>query len=254
MTEKEILQHIDEGANFYIQLFGHAEHMEIIEREFFRYVKPKTDVHGISFVFDIRPDGLPIGRIKEIVSEIKALNMPFWLNLTSPDETFRLFFGKDRIHGQTLFHEEDEVYMAMLPSQNTLDRADKNTIVRVQTPEEFAVWAKISNDILSGGLPDIHPVFHYPLCREKMMKCYTLYVGNEPVAVCAILDNHGIASLEFVAVLPEMRRKGYAKAVCKKAVGDAFADGAKIVTVRAINPAVSLLYHSLGFTVYNYAI
>lgn len=180
--------------------------------------------------------------------------MPFWLNLTSPDEVFRLFFGRDRIHGQRVFHEEDEVYMALLPAQNTSVHAGKNTVVRVQTPEEFALWTKISNDILAGGLPDIHPVFHYPLCREGQMKCYILYADNEPVAVCAIADHHGIASLEFVAVLPGMRRKGYAKAVCKKAIDDAFADGAKIVTVRAINPAVSLLYQSLGFTAYNHAI
>lgn len=62
MTEEEILQHIDEGVNFYIRLFGAAEHMEIVEREFYRYVRPKTDVHGISFVFDIRPEGSPSGK------------------------------------------------------------------------------------------------------------------------------------------------------------------------------------------------
>ena len=80
------------------------------------------------------------------------------------------------------------------------------------------------------------------------------YDCGKPVAVSAILDNSGIASLEFVATIPEMRRKGYAKAICEKAIHDAFTDGAKIITVRAINLAASQLYKSLGFEVYNYAL
>ena len=86
------------------------------------------------------------------------------------------------------------------------------------------------------------------------MKCYTLRIGDTPAAVCAVLDNHGIASLEFVATIPEMRQNGYAKAVCKKAIHDAFANGAKIITVRAANAAASKLYQSLGFKAYNYAL
>lgn len=81
-----------------------------------------------------------------------------------------------------------------------------------------------------------------------------MYSKNVPVSVAATMNNIGIVSLESVGTIPQMRRQGFAKAVCEKAVSDAFADGAKIVTVRAIDAAASKLYQSLGFKAYNYAI
>ena len=69
-----------------------------------------------------------------------------------------------------------------------------------------------------------------------------------------VIDNDGIASLEFVATVPEMRRRGFAREVCEKAIYDAFMDGAKIVTVRAINAVAGKVYQSIGFKAYNYAI
>lgn len=254
MTDKEIIRHIDDGANFYISLFGNAEHMEIVDRTYYRYIKPKTAVHGISFIYDIHLDNIPLEQAKMIVSDIKSLNMPFWLNLSSSDELFRLFFGKNREHGQTEFRDNDEIYMALLPShQKNYKNVDKK-IIKVQSADEFAVWADINNGILAGGLPDMHPIYHYPLCRKGVMKCYVVYEQEKPVAVSAIMDNHGIASLEFVATVPELRRKGYAKAACEKAIQDAFENGVKIITVRAINLAAAKLYESLGFRAYNYVL
>lgn len=254
MTEKEIIKYIDDGANFYISALGDAEHMEIVERAFYRYVRPKTDEHGIRFIFDVRLDGLPMDQMRKIVSEIKALHMPVWLSLSASDELFYLFFGKSKIHGQTVFEEEDEVYMALLPTRETNDQACGHSIIKVKSPTEFAVWAEITNCIFADGRPDVHPSFHYPLCHNGIMKCYILYNADTPAAVCAVLNNHGIASIEFVATIPEMRRNGYAKAVCVKAIHDAFSDGAKIITVRAANAAASKLYQSLGFKAYNYAL
>ena len=82
------------------------------------------------------------------------------------------------------------------------------------------------------------------------VKCYILYHDNNPVSVAAIMDNNSAASLEFVGTIPEMRKKGFAKAVCEKAVCDAFADGATIITIRAVNRAVANLYQSIGFKAY----
>ena len=64
------------------------------------------------------------------------------------------------------------------------------------------------------------------------------------------MDNNGFDSLEFVGIIPEMRRKGFAKAVCEKAVSDAFADSVSIITIRAINRAAARLYQSVGFKAY----
>lgn len=78
-----------------------------------------------------------------------------------------------------------------------------------------------------------------------------MYRDNNPVSVAAIMDNNGAASLEFVGTIPEMRKKGFARAVCEKAVCDAFCDGASIITIRAINAAAARLYQSIGFKAYN---
>lgn len=254
MTEKEIIKYIDDGANFYISLFGNAEHMEIVEKEFYSYVKPKTDEHGITFIYNVRLENLSIERQKEIIGEIKALRMPVWFDLAASDELFYLFFGKEKTHGQTVFSDNDEVYLALLPNEKPDYKTSNKKIVRVQTTDEFVVWTKINNDILAGGYPDMHPIYHYPLCQNGLMKCYIIYDNNTPVAVAAVLDNNGVASLEFVATVPEMRRKGYAKAICEKAVNDAFLEGANIVTVRAINAAACKLYQAIGFIAYNYAL
>ena len=113
MTEKEIIKYIDDGANFYISLFGNAEHMEIVEKEFYSYVKPKTDEHGIAFIYNVHLENLSIERQKEIIREIKELRMPVWFDLAASDELFYLFFGKEKIHGQTLFN--DKVVSKLLP-------------------------------------------------------------------------------------------------------------------------------------------
>lgn len=82
------------------------------------------------------------------------------------------------------------------------------------------------------------------------VKCYILYHDGIPVSVAAIMDNNGAASLEFVGTIPEMRNKGFAKAVCEKAVSNAFADGASIITLRASSGTAARLYRSVGFKAY----
>lgn len=60
-------------------------------------------------------------------------------------------------------------------------------------------------------------IYHYPLCGDGIMKCYIMYNRNVPAAVASVINNNGIASLEFVATISQMRRQGFAKAVCEKA-------------------------------------
>lgn len=254
MTETEIIKHINDGANYYVSLFGKAEHMEIIDKGCYSYVKPKATEHGISIIFNVCIDNIPLEEQKKIISEMKQLQMPIWLDLTVSDEVFFQVFGRNKIHGQTVFNENDEIYMALLPDKKKANFTCNEKVVKVQSEEEFAVWAKIANDVLANGYPDMHPVYHYPLCRDDIMKCYVAYNNDEPVAVASVMDNNGIASLEFVATIPEVRRRGFAKSVCKQAVQGAFDDGAKIVTVRAINAVAGKLYQSMGFKVYNYVI
>lgn len=265
MTEQEIIKYINNGAKHYIRMFANAEHMEKHEEEYYSYIKPKAGEHGISFAYDIRIENLPKEKQQELVTEIKALQMPIWLDLDASDDVFRMFFGREKVHGQTVFAEEDEIYMAVSAEEwQAMDKADNSVdkqkvkwnakITKVTSAKEFAVWSKINNDVLAGGFADIHPEYHYPICEKGLLHCYIAYDGNLPVAIASIMNNEGVSSLEFVATVPKMRRKGFAKAVCERAVEEAFADGAKIITVRAANLSAGKLYEKIGFKAYNYAL
>lgn len=53
MTDREIIQHIDEGADYYVSLFGEAEYMEKMDKEYYSYVKPKAGEQGITFIYNV---------------------------------------------------------------------------------------------------------------------------------------------------------------------------------------------------------
>lgn len=257
MTLNQIVKYIDDGANFYIDFFGNAKHMEKVDNSFYSFIRPLEGEHGINFVFDVRLSELSREVQAEKINEIKALNMPVWLNLFETDEIFKQIFNKDKIHGQTEFSENDEILMAMLSNEKPSYqlKADGSILIeKVNTEEKFALWTEMTNGLMHGGYQDIHPVNHYHLCRNGLINCYTLYKNDAIVAVAATLNNNGIVSLEFVSTVPDLRRQGLAKAICCRAIDDAFADNAKIITLRAINLTAAKLYKSLGFCIYNYAV
>lgn len=262
MTEQEIVKHINDGAKHYIRMFAHAEHMETYEKEYYSYIKPKEGEHGIGFVYDIKIENLSKEKQQKLVEEIKELQMPIWLDLDASDDVFQMVFGREKVHGQTMFAEEDEIYMAVSAEEWLTLKAshDKQGIkqsvevIKVNSAEKFAIWAKINNDVLAGGYADLHSVYNYPLCEKGLLNCYIAYSGNEPVAIASIMNNEGVSSLEFVATVPKMRQKGFAKAACERAVEEAFTDGAKIITVRAANLSAGKLYEKIGFKAYNYVI
>lgn len=250
MTEREILQHIDNGANYYVSIFGEAVHMDKVDQEYYSYVKPKAGEQGISFIYNVHIENLSPEQKKAVIDEMKSMNMPIWLDLLVSDETASIFSGKERKQEQTKPDEDVETYLAILPEEKRECPINSDQVLKVHTADEFAAWAQTANDVLAGGNPDLHPVHHFPLCEKGIMKCYTMYSGGMPVSVAAIIDNHGIASLEFVATVPEARRRGFARAVCAKAVWEAFSDGASIITVRAADSAAAKLYQSIGFRTY----
>lgn len=244
MTDREVAGYINRGANYYVGLLGRAEHMERIDRAFYSLIRPKGDVHGVRFVFNVRLDGLPPEERRALVTEIQGLDMPVWLDLGSA-------YGVGE--GDASPREpspEDEVYLAMLPKGQPAYSASDGT-VEVRTPQEFAQWAGVVNRVLSGGREDVHPRYHYPLCRDGLLRCYMARGRNgEAVSVAAGAVDREAVSLELVATLPEYRRQGLARTVCHRAVAEAFSAGARIVTVRAADGTAAALYRSLGFSAY----
>ena len=251
MDAQEIIRCIDAGANHYISVLGDAEHMERLDNGIYSCVRPKPGREGISFIYNIRLDALTATQKRATVQEIKALGMPFWLNLSASDEDFRIFFGKDKAHGQTEFAFDDEQYLAMMPD-DFVPVAENHHILEVNTPEQFATWAKIANDILADGRQDVHPTYHYPLLVQGKIRCYLLYDGDDPAAVACTMPDGRAASLELVATLPPFRCKGYARAVCARAVQEAIRSGCEVLTVRANTAASASVYRAIGFTVYNH--
>ena len=256
MTEQEIIRCVDDGANFYLCFFGNAVHMDYHSNRFYSYIQPKQGEHGVKFAFDVKLEHLSEKEQLEKISELKSLKMPVWWDLQPSDSLYRLINGKDK--GKTIFEPDngDELYMAILPNEhiNQETALDNVVVKKVDTPVAFAEWVKAVNNIMFGGYTDIHPVNHYHLCEKGMINCFTCYYNGVGVAFASVMDNENICSLEFVATDPNYRRQGFATAVCSEAMTYSFNNGAKIITLRALQPGTKELYTSLGYKIYNYAL
>jgi ribosomal protein S18 acetylase RimI-like enzyme len=243
MTVKEIIGYVDDGANYYVSLIGKAKHMNCVIKDNYSYVFPKEGEKGITFIYDVNIDSLNENKRQDILEEMKSLNMPIWWNLKSQ-------FEKEGKIGTV---EDEELYMAILPGEEKpyVNESSKSIIKRIDSPELFKIWANHINNILSNGYPDIHPEYHYNLCQDKLMDCYLSFIDNNPVSSATIMNNSGIASLEFIATNPDYRQKGFAKEICSHAICEEILKGTKIITVRAINIKAKELYKKLGFRIYN---
>jgi ribosomal protein S18 acetylase RimI-like enzyme len=243
MTVKEIIGYIDDGANYYVSLFGKGEHMNHIERNNYSYIFPKEGEKGITFVYNVNIDDLEENRKNNILEEIKSLNMPVWWNLKSK-------FEKE---GKIGTIDDEELYMAIIPGEEKLFKTKMSDAIikKVDNQKLFMAWANHVNGILSNGYPDMHPEYHYNLCRDGLMDCYLVFVNDIAVASSTIMNNYGNASLEFVATKPEYRRRGFGKYVCSHAIYETISKGIKIITVRVINFEATELYKKLGFKIYN---
>ncbi len=250
MEYQEICRHIDDGANFYLRILGSAEHMEIIDNDYYSLVRPRPGESGCSCVFNIRLENLSVGQQKEIIKEIKALQQHTWWGFHLSEEIEAAIYGADRPPAATETNEE-EGCMAILPplSSSIQTHLPHISVKKVQSAEDFHLLADMTNNILHGSYPMLHPVHHYPLCEEHIMSCYIAYYDNIPASVCTILNNKGVASLEFVCTQEAYRNKGLSRAACMVAISDTFAANACIITLRAF-PHAKLFYKKLGFTLY----
>ena len=252
MEPRDILRRIDEGAEHFLRTLADAPHMTCTDAAGFTVIRPKAGEEGVSFVCELQLEGLSPAESAALIARAKETGLPVWFPLLCTDGQFAQFFGRERIHGAALA-ADDEVYMALLPEE--FIPADAAFPVHLVTDEAaFADCARVVNAVLSGGRPDLHPVHHAPLMKAGRIRCHVLYEAGQPVSAAVTMAKDGAASLELVATLPEFRRRGYCGAVCHQAVADALRQGAEIVTLRAVNPAVARLYAQLGFHAYNHAL
>jgi predicted GNAT family acetyltransferase len=252
MNNSEVMKLIDDGANFYCRQLGNASHMEFVNNGYYSMIYPKEGQKGGTSLFNVTLEHLNDDEALEKINEIKALKVHTWWGLCLSDRIADLIWGKYRPVLTPEQHEEDEeFYMAMFPEEKpTYEKTNEDiTIKPVTTVDEFCIWADICNSVLHGNYPIMHRINHFDICKDEIMPCYIGYYQGTPAAVSAILNNKSISSLEFVATLDDFRKKGMARALCQKAVDDAFANGSKIITTRAFADAKNL-YKSLGFKIY----
>jgi AraC-like DNA-binding protein/ribosomal protein S18 acetylase RimI-like enzyme len=243
-SEKErldILGYVDNWANFYLRVFGEAKHMECYDNGRYTWIHPRNGYRGADSVFNIRLENLSIEEQKDTVEEIKAMKKHTWWNYHS-DSVNNLIFPE----GRSLPAENDwEVYSLMFPDEKPSYRDNSLNVQRVVSASDFYIWAGIVDRYIHGE-EMFHPENHYHLCANGVIRCYIAYDQNVPAAVASTMKNSGIFSLEFVATLPEYRRKGIASALCQIAINEAFRDGAEMVMVRAYDES-KVLGKSLGF-------
>jgi len=250
MERNETCKHIDDAANFYLRLLGDAKHMEYIDNGYYSIIRPKDGQEWGTSLFNLRLDQLSDEELKEKINEIKNLNLHTWWGFGLSERILAAIWGEQR--PETLPEPNDEeACMAILSEEKPeYDEIDMHiTVKKVDNMKDFSIWANINNKILHGGYPIMHPENHYHLCEKGIMPCYIGYYNGMPAAVCSIMNNNGISSLEFVATTSEYRRKGLARAVCITAIQEAFKNGSKVISVRAFGGGKKL-YKALGFKVY----
>ena len=256
MTDYEILKHIDSGAVFYLDIFGNAEHMEITDNGIFCHIRPKGDGQGVRLIYNIRLENLSAEDAKAGIAEIKALNLPVWWPLHISNNLYQFIHHKNREPVSLTPPDGIELYMAVTSFTQipVIKPVDGVVIRKVEDEDSFALWAKSVKDCFNDDFQYFHPKYHYPACKSGKMRCYICHKDDRPVAVCSIMNNAGICSLENVATHMDYRRQGIARYICAVAMKEAFDCGAKLISLRAVEPGTRELYTSLGYKTYNHAV
>ena len=116
MDAREILRHIDEGANHFLLTLADGPHMTATDGGGFTVIRPKDGQEGVSFVCRLQLEGLSRAESAALITRAKATGLPVWFPLLATDAQFQLFFGRERIHSAAPA-ADDEVYLAMLPGE-----------------------------------------------------------------------------------------------------------------------------------------
>lgn len=251
MERSEIHKHINDSANYYLRLLGDAVHMEYTDNGIYDKITPITGEKIGTSVFNIRVEHLPDTELQQKVDEIKELDLHTWWGFNLSRRMADAIWP-DLSRAELLPEPNDEeACLALLPEEWPIHRVpgESITVTQVTGHEDFKIWAELNNRIMHGGYPVMHPDNHFHLCERGLIDCYIANYKGEPAAVCAIMNNGLISSLEFVATSEEYRRQGLAEAVCIEAINVAFSRGALILSTRGIGPSKKL-FIKLGFTVY----
>lgn len=248
MERKEIERHINNGAINYLDLLADAKHMNLVDDGFCTMIYPNEGEEGGTSIYNFRFEGMSDEEIARRIKQVKEKKIHTFWGCFLPRNIMDILKMDDPNSGED---DDSEAYMAMLPDEKPEYDLPKPPIMvkKVENQQQFEIWTNISNEVLHDGYTIMHPENHYHLCEEGKLECYIGFYDEKPVATAAIMNDNGIASLEFVATLNDFRKKGLGGAVCRAAVDDAFKYGAKIITLRGF-PLGQPVYKSMGFKRY----
>ncbi len=249
MEHREIIGHIIRGMEYYMEVLALPAHMEKYEDGMCSWIKPRAGATGPEAVYRVSFGNKTEDQIRQIIQAYRKNGVPdYWCltPLSTPDHVGDILVSLKILEESS----EDKLGMALFPSEyrNWTDNDTSIPVRKVNNKEDFKIWTDIANEVLH-GFELLDPVLYFPLCESGKMVCFLGYSGDLPVATSATMNNNGNGTLEFIATLPDYRKKGVGSAVCRAAIEQLIKDGVSIISLRAKAMGVSL-YTALGFKAY----
>jgi ribosomal protein S18 acetylase RimI-like enzyme len=255
MEGQKIIEYIVHGMEYYTETLAVPAHMEHYDDGMCAWIKPKNSKAGPACVYKVNFGDKSDEETRKLVqSYLKngAPNVWFVTPLSTPNNVKNILSDLGLMDPTNEDLNDDG--MAIPPDQMReliwKNEDDKSTlsVKRVDNKESFKIWCDITNEVLH-GFKMLDFQLYYPLCESSKMVCFLGYDGEKPVASSAIMNNNGSGTLEFIATLPNYRKKGLGRAVCCAAINQLIKDKAFIISLRGRSMGVSL-YTKLVFKSY----
>lgn len=251
MDNKAIIEHIVEGMEHYMETLADAPHMEKHSDGICFWIQPKDGIEGPAAVYRADFTGKSKEEVLGILQAYRSGGIPkYWCPMPlSPVMNLQEMLVT---YGLAEPRTEASLGMALFPQEYEPAPKDAGAsavhVRRVTSPEDFRLWTGIVNPVLH-ECELIDPQLYYPLCESGKMVCFLGFYGNVPAAASATMRRDGNGTLEFIATLPDYRKRGLGSAVCRATIEQLIGDGVSIITLRASKMGVPL-YASLGFRAY----
>jgi GNAT superfamily N-acetyltransferase len=252
MENREIVEHIVHGMEYYMETLALPSHMEKYSDGMCSWIKPKDGAMGPEAVYRVNFGDNSDEQIRQILQSYRNQGLPdYWCitPLSAPNHIRDILVSLKILEANA----ENNPGMALFPDEYRGNRdcdkpASTITVRIVNNKSDFRIWTDIANEVLH-GCRLLDPDQYYTLCESGKMGCFLGYRGEVPVSTSATINNNGSATLEFVATLPNYRKQGFAAAVCHAAIEQLIRENAYVITLRAREMGVSI-YKKLGFKVY----
>lgn len=188
--------------------------------------------------------------IETILAHFRARSLPFTWHIgpgSGPPDL------GDRLLAHGLNHDEDEPGMAV-----DLDRARDDfaipsglEITPVRDQSDLREWVNVW---LFGAPPHIREIYFGALRQRGLgddlpWHYYLGRVAGRPVAISELFMGEGVASVQYVVTVPEVRRRGIGAALTQHVTREARARGYRVAVLTA-SPSGIGIYRRMGLKAY----